>query len=136
MREVQPGTEMIWAPSTPGRQEGDFCSCLTSKASMNFMCLTRPVGPFCCDQMQCTAPFVPNPAYFFPMGTPPAVLDSETERTPRVEKGAVMLWGLCHSHRCLGQPGQRNLADRRDDSGEGSRAIWQQVAWFVYSKQH
>lgn len=37
MREEQPGTEMIWAPRTPGRQEGDFCPCLNSKVSVTSM---------------------------------------------------------------------------------------------------
>lgn len=46
MREEQPAAKMSRAPGTPGQQEGDFRLCLSSKASMTFMCLKKPVGQF------------------------------------------------------------------------------------------
>lgn len=71
MREVQPATAMIWALSAPGQQEGNFCSCSTSKAFMSFMCLKQPVGQFLLwpNAVHSTICPAPNPNMLLPSGS-------------------------------------------------------------------
>lgn len=71
MRDAQPGTAVIWTPSTPGQQEANFCSCSTSKAFMSLMCLKRPVGQFLLwpNAVPSTICPAPNPNVLFPSGS-------------------------------------------------------------------